>query len=91
MKNRIQWLTFSFGLIGLILVANIGCQTQVAGMTLPSGHYLEHPPQYTPPSPIFPLTKELASIEGSNNQVGGAGSAQALPAPLPGPGGMPGR
>jgi len=42
-----------------------GCQTWVptAGLTLPSGHYLAHPPQYIPPSPDFPLTKELANLE----------------------------
>jgi hypothetical protein len=27
----------------------------VAGMTLPSGQYVQHPPQYFPPSPAFPL------------------------------------
>lgn len=46
------------GGIALALV-NSGCQTHVAGMTLPSEHYLEHPPQYVPPSPAFPLNREL--------------------------------
>lgn len=41
------------------LLANSGCQTHVAGMTLPSAHYLEHAPQYVPPSPAFPLNREL--------------------------------
>jgi hypothetical protein len=40
-------------------LASSGCQTHVAGMTLPSEHYLEHPPQYFPPSPAFPLNREL--------------------------------
>jgi hypothetical protein len=35
----------------------------MAGMTLPSPHYLEHPPQYVPPSPPFPLSRELAQQE----------------------------
>jgi hypothetical protein len=34
-----------------------------AGMTLPSGYYLKHPPQYFPPSPPFPVPRELASQE----------------------------
>ncbi|QVL33687.1 hypothetical protein KIH39_07195 [Telmatocola sphagniphila] len=49
--------------LGLILSAQTGCQTQIAGMTLPTGHYLEHPPQYFPQDPDFPLTKELADQE----------------------------
>jgi tetratricopeptide (TPR) repeat protein len=32
-------------------------------MTLPSPCYLEHPPQYFPPAPAFPLTRELATQE----------------------------
>ena len=35
----------------------------VAGMTLPSGRYLEHFPQYFAPDPAFPLPRELASQE----------------------------
>lgn len=50
-------------LVGAGLAASTGCQTQMAGMTLPSPHYLEHPPQYVPPSPPFPLTRELAQQE----------------------------
>lgn len=50
-------------LVAAGMVASTGCQTQMAGMTLPSPHYLEHPPQYVPPSPPFPLTRELAQQE----------------------------
>jgi hypothetical protein len=31
------------------------------GMTLPSGQYVNHPPQYFPPSPAFPLPREMAA------------------------------
>jgi hypothetical protein len=57
-------------------LATVGCQTWVpeAGVTLPSGRYLEHPPQYIPPSPPFPLPRELAAQE----------AAAAAVAPVPG-------
>jgi hypothetical protein len=35
----------------------------VGGMTLPSAMYLEHPPQYIPPSPPFAHSRELAQQE----------------------------
>lgn len=49
---------------GLALIL-AGCQTWVPeiGMTLPSPNYLKHPPQYIPPSPAYPLSRELASLE----------------------------
>jgi hypothetical protein len=49
-----------------VLAQCCGCQTWTAGMTLPSGQYVQHPPQYIPPSPAFPLTRELASQEAVN-------------------------
>ena len=50
---------------GLCLAFLSGCQTWVteAGITLPSPHYLRHAPQYFPPSPPYPLPRELNSIE----------------------------
>jgi hypothetical protein len=46
--------------VGLIAGMLTGCQTWMGGMTLPSGHYLEHHnPQYFPQEPQFPLTNEL--------------------------------
>jgi hypothetical protein len=53
------------GLTGLCLGFLSGCQTWVpeAGITLPSPHYLRHPPQYFPPSPPYPLPRELSSLE----------------------------
>jgi len=51
--------------LGLIMALVGGCQTWVpeAGLTLPSPHYLRHPPQYIPPSPPFPLPNELSTLE----------------------------
>jgi hypothetical protein len=50
-------------LAGLALLTLCGCQTWFAGMTLPSPHYLEHQPQFFPPSPPFPLPREVAQQE----------------------------
>jgi hypothetical protein len=50
---------------GLLLALVSGCQTWVpdTGMTLPSPNYLKHQPQYIPPSPPYPLSRELATLE----------------------------
>jgi hypothetical protein len=72
--------------IGLMLGAVVGCQTYVpqAGMTLPSGRYLEHPPQYIPPSPPFPLSRELAQQEATAAALNQApGGLAPLPPPAP--------
>jgi hypothetical protein len=71
--------------LGFALLTVTGCQTWVAGMTLPSGHYLQHPPQYIPPSPPFPLPRELASQEAAAAAAIGGAGAVPLPAPVPGP------
>jgi len=69
--------------LGLVLALIAGCQTWVpeAGLTLPSPHYLRHPPQYIPPSPDFPLSKELASLEEAAAQQATAGPRPVIPAP----------
>ena len=67
-----------------------GCQTQVAGMTLPSPRYLEHYPQYFAPDPSFPLPRELATQTdpaglAAGGLVPGVGPAPVAPAaPVPG-------
>jgi hypothetical protein len=60
-KLRDAWLLAAgFGLVSLS-----GCQTWVpeAGLTLPSPEYLRHQPQFFPPSPPYPLPRELQSLE----------------------------
>jgi len=82
--NRGRRLRKLFGLLALTAVSGglTGCQTWVAGLTLPSGHYLEHQPQYFAPSPPFPLSRELAQQEAVwSAPLPGAG----LPAPVPQP------
>jgi hypothetical protein len=58
-RNTLIALTAGLGL-GLLS----GCQTYVAeaSLTLPSPHYLSHPPQYIPPSDGVPLPKETNSL-----------------------------
>ncbi len=51
-----------------------GCQTNLAGMTLPSPHYLKHRPQYFPPEPSFPLSRELATMQAQNQAAAAAES-----------------
>jgi hypothetical protein len=84
-------------IVGLGLTTLVGCQTWVteAGVTLPSGHYLEHPAQYIPASPPFPLSRELTSMEAGGVIAGAAAGAgqpavapvAPVPAPAPPPGG----
>jgi len=65
MRTALQGRWLLTAAMGLGLVVASGCQTWVAeaGVTMPSGHYLKHPPQYIPPGPDFPLERELASQE----------------------------
>jgi hypothetical protein len=73
---------------GLAALAPTGCQTWTGGMTLPSARYLQHPPQYIPPSPPYPLSRELAGQEATAAAAaagGVPGPAVPLPAPVPPP------
>jgi hypothetical protein len=95
--NGTRWPGWCLAGISLALTALSGCQTWVAGMTLPSPRYLNHPPQYFPPSPPFPLPRELASQElAAASAAPGAVPPAAVapvpapaPAPAPGPGPLP--
>src|SRR6476646_7279816 len=58
-----RWAMGCLAGLALTTTALTGCQTNVAGMTLPSGHYLEHPPQFIADTPPFPLSRELASMQ----------------------------
>jgi hypothetical protein len=79
--------------VGLGLLVGGGCQTWVpeAGLTLPTGHYLDHPPQFIPPSPPYPHTRELAAIEAANaaQAAGQAPPALLQPAGRGGPAAPP--
>jgi len=82
MKKTRRWQYWYAAGLGLALTALTGCQTWVAGMTLPSPRYLQHPPQYFPPSPPFPLSRELSSQEATAAAVA-PGPGGGLPAQVP--------
>ena len=89
MRTNRRWLASAAALLGLTLTCSSGCQTVMGGMTLPTGRYLEHYPQYFAPDPAFPLPRELASQEdpeGAARRAGGPalGAAPVAPgAPAP--------
>jgi hypothetical protein len=87
--KRTRWMSACLAGLGLTIVGLVGCQTQVpgTGQTLPSPRYLDHPPEYHPPSPIFPLARELANQEkAAAGDAGAGGFVEPLPRPVPVPG-----
>ncbi|HEY3789585.1 MAG TPA: hypothetical protein VGL71_12065 [Urbifossiella sp.] len=66
---------FAAGIAAALGFSAAGCQTELGGMTLPSGRYLDHQPQYFPADPVFPLPRELAT----QTDPGGAGGALVAP------------
>jgi hypothetical protein len=81
-----RWQRFGVLGMGVLFAALAGCQTWTyeSGMTLPSGRYLQHPPQYIPQSPPYPFPREMASIEAAAGAVPGAAAGGPLPAPVGG-------
>ena len=63
-----------------------GCQTWYGGGTYPSPRYLEHPPNFIPPSPPFPLPRELATQQTIAAEPEPGAPAGALPRRVPGGG-----
>lgn len=69
--QRIQRLAVvCLGLSSLTLAT--GCQIDVNGQTLPSGHYLTDDVQYFPPGPEFKLLREATAMK---EQAGGTAPA----------------
>lgn len=80
-----QRTTIGAGLVGLLLLGSVGCQTYMGGMTLPSAYYLKQKPSYIAPASQFPLPRELAQQQAayaaSGLSVNGAAGADDRPAP----------
>jgi hypothetical protein len=68
-------------LAGLFVALGAGCNTYFTrtGQTLPSPRYLDHPPQFIPPSPPFPLANENRSLL----KASGEQSPVLAPSPFP--------
>lgn len=80
-----RWTAVKAAALGFALTGLTGCQTWFGGMTLPSGRYLQHYPQYFAPDPQHPLPRELASQEdpeGAARRAGGLGGGIAPVAPV---------
>jgi hypothetical protein len=77
MRRGRQWV------LAVLLGGLTGCQTWVptAGVTLPSGRYLQHPPQYLPTSPDFTLPREMAKMQ--TQAIEPQAAPGQLPPPLP--------
>ncbi len=84
MTTKRGWRCGLLGGLVLGLAAGAGCQTYypAAGLTLPTPHYLDHPPTYIPPSPPFPFARELAQQQAIAAQVE-PGIGPALPSQVP--------
>jgi len=65
MKRTRRWPWLLLSGFAVSLTTLTGCQTYFpeTGQTLPTGWILNHPPQYIPRSPEYPLPKELSHLE----------------------------
>jgi hypothetical protein len=102
MKRQPRRRAVRGALLGLTLAILSGCQTYVleTGQTLPTGFYLNHLPQYIPPSPQYPLMRELAALQDASARpvappapaplIPGAGLPPPAPVAPPAPPGPPG-
>ena len=71
------------GMAILGLVASTGCQVEYAGMTLPSGKYMQDDVQYFAPGPEFPYANTQAATQRA--RMATHGDARPAPGHLPGP------
>lgn len=87
MTDLRRWLRLRAAVLALAVAALGGCQTynMATSMTLPSGHYLEHYPQYIPPTPTYPLPRELLNLQDAALRPTPAGPRPLLPGAPPVP------
>ncbi len=87
MTGRRRWRRWAGVLLAASLTLTTGCQTWIAGMTLPSPSYLEDTPDYIPKKAQFPLPRELAAMQRGAPPIIGAAAGPAAPGVVPpGPG-----
>ena len=58
-----SWATLFSLLIAVAGLAATGCQSDIAGQTLPSPYYLSDDVQYYAPGPEFKLAREAAALK----------------------------
>jgi len=64
-------------LVMLVSLVSTGCQSDIAGQTLPSPYYLSDDVQYYAPGPEFKLAREAAALkEQEANQISEQQSGQ---------------
>lgn len=63
LKFQLNATTLCSGLLLVASLAATGCQTDIAGQTLPSGYYLSDDVQYYAPGPEFKLAREAAALK----------------------------
>ncbi len=78
------------GLAALAMIASTGCQVEYAGMTLPSGKYMQDDVQYFAPGPEFPYANSQAATQRARMQAAGQPLPPAPGFGGPGAGAMPG-
>ncbi len=67
-KRRLGGL-LACGMAMLAALGATGCQVDVNGQTLPSGHYLSDDIQFFPSGPEFKLTKEAAAMKAASPEA----------------------
>jgi hypothetical protein len=81
---------YAFSKDGTVPIPKPGIEARTnssySGMTLPTGRYLQHYPQYFPPEPVHSIPKELAGIEDPQGPTKPAGTpVPNTPPPMPPP------
>ncbi|MFY8200780.1 MAG: hypothetical protein ACOVLE_08935 [Pirellula staleyi] len=65
--NLGTYLVIATGILSV--VANTGCQVQIAGQTLPSAFYLKDDVQYFPSGPENKLANETAALKAAREEA----------------------
>ncbi len=72
MKFRSQNIVHTIAVVGLLTVGSIvssGCQSSIAGQTLPSAHYMGDDLQYFPKGPEMKLQREANEQKAARNST----------------------
>lgn len=77
--------------VGLLAIAAVGCQSNIAGQTLPSANYLRDDIQFFRPGPETPLANQRRALEEYRaGRLGVGGDVPGAPDGGAGPGAGPG-